>query len=389
MITFLINISTPAKNFSARHKEFVSMVSKYEKDFEIIFLAKSDYADIDCFKVLASQLPKHHLIVVNKANNENEKILLGISASNGQDVLLSTLNTKLEVVEQILKKRKEGCELVFVRKKHNKFVRFFESLGLATYNLGLRMIGHNKDAYCETEVQLIDGRVANLICASPSDSKELRITNNYKQLKQGIVEEKDVYEQPQVLPSKHNAMFSIGWCSLFYIISFFCMAIISPFFHNFTYSWWIIIALLIWIGAGILGVVYISKILFKHRIDKEIRINENGDPIITVTEIVNFGDTVSINPVLYDMLFPEQAQKEQDKELTDKTLTKDTIKDKKTNKKDTKKTRKTSGTNKTESKTKSKTEEKAKTSKSTSNKTTKTKSTNAKSTKNTKDKSVK
>ena len=98
MITFLIAINTPAKDFSTRHKNFISTVAKYEQDFEVIFLAKSDYQDIDAFKVLASQLPRHHLIVVDKTNNDNERILLGISASSGEDVLLSTLDTKIEVI---------------------------------------------------------------------------------------------------------------------------------------------------------------------------------------------------------------------------------------------------------------------------------------------------
>lgn len=362
MITFLIAINTPAKDFSARHKNFISTVAKYEQDFEVIFLAKSDYQDIDAFKVLASQLPRHHLIVVDKTNNDNERILLGISASSGEDVLLSTLDTKIEVIEKILQKRKDGCDMVFVRKKRNKFIRFFENLGLFTYGLGLKMIGRNKDYYCETRVQLIDGRVANLICASPAESKELRMTNGFKQLKQGVVEDEDVFEKPLALPRKQNAMFSVGWVAFAYIIAFFLMAIVSPFFNQLTYSWWIVLALVIWIGAGILFLVYIAKHIFKHRAGSEIRLNNKGEPLISVTEIVNFGDNVYINPILYEALFPEETEKqtEKAKETEDKTLKTKTRKKVVANK-----TSKANKSAKTETKSKKTSTKKTTTSKST------------------------
>lgn len=292
MLTVLLTTDTPANNFSERYKEFIDTILKYEDDFEVIFLAKNDYPDKDAFRILASKLPNHQFVALDELNNKNEVILTGLAQAQGDDILLCTWDTNIIVIDQLLQKRKEGCDLVFVKNKKSKLKKFFEGLGTASYNFGTRFIKHNFDMFAETDVQLIDGRVANLICSAPDESFELRVTNNYKQLKQGIIENEKVYENTRVV-SQSSPVFSLGIVSFFYLIGLLALIVVTPIFNNGIYSWWALLVIAVWLILGIVGLVSATKSIYKTRNANPVRLNRNGEPILIVQEFIENGESVT------------------------------------------------------------------------------------------------
>ena len=323
MLTLLITVETPIEDFSVKHSNFLKIILDYETDIEVIFVVKENYSEKDALRLLASQLPNHQLIVLDERNNINEMILMGLSQSRGEEVLLCTWDTELKVVEEVLKKRKEGNELVFVRKKRSKFTKFIEKIGLSAYNTGLKLIGKNSDLFCEPNIQLMDGRVANLICANPVNCFELRTTNDYKQLKQSIVEEEKIYKYTPT--KKTTAMSSLGWVTIIYSLCLISLAIIYPFFNNLIYSWWALIALFIWIIAGGFGLIYSTKQIYKYRNKFAVRIAENGEVATIVKEHIYFGikeinfETEFAKEV--DKLYNNSLSKENNKEKENEKIT--------------------------------------------------------------------
>lgn len=326
MLTILITASTPANDFSKKYMDFINLVLKYENNFEVIFLAKNDYPDKDAFRILASQLPNHQFVVLNENNNDNELVLVGLAQAQGDDILLCTWDTQLVVVEQLLLKRHEGSELVFVKNKKNKFKKFFEAFGMMAYNFGARLLKHNYDMFAETEVQLLDGRVANLICSAPEESFELRVTNNYKQLKQSVVEEKEIYENRD--KKNTSPMLSLGVVAFIYIVALLSLVIVTPFCYNGVYSWWSLVAIAALLIVGVVGAIVEAKSIYKNRNTSPVRINKDGEPILIVEEYVCYGQEEKIN---YDTDFVKEVSdlfeknKENDAESNNEELEKQPI----------------------------------------------------------------
>lgn len=288
MLTILLTVDTPANDFTEKYGHFINTILKYEKDFEVIFLAKNDYPDKAAFRLLASNLPNHQYVTLNERNNKNELILLGLAQSRGDDIMLCTWDTNIIVIDEILQKRKDGCDLIFVKNKKSKLRNFFEALGKGAYNFGTMLTKHNFDMFAETDVQLLDGRIANLICSVPDQCFELRVTNSYKQLKQGIVESEQIYEG-KTKQSNSSPLFKLGVVCFFYIIALLSIIIITPIFNYGIYTWWsllIIAALLIF---GIVGDIAVTKHIYKNRNANPVRVNQNGEPVFYVEEYIAEG----------------------------------------------------------------------------------------------------
>lgn len=290
MLTVLLTVDTPANDFSERYKDFLDTILKYENDFEVIFLTKTDYPFKDAFRVLASKLPNHQFVALDELNNKNEVILTGLAQAQGDDILLCTWDTNIIVIDQLLQKRKEGCDLVFVKNKKSKFKKFFEGLGTASYNFGTRFIKHNFDMFAETDVQLIDGRVANLICAAPDESFELRVTNNYKQLKQGVVESEHIFENGRTAQIT-SPVFPLGVVAFFYLIGLVSLIIITPLFNQGIYSWWALLVIALWLVLGVVGLISTTKRIYRTRNANPVRLNRNGEPILIVQEFIENGES--------------------------------------------------------------------------------------------------
>lgn len=294
MLSFLINANAADDKLMEHHAELIKKVSQMEANFEVIFLARENFPQLNLLKITASQVPNHNLAICAKGSSDSELTEIGLKIADSNDVLICTLDTSPDTVCRMLEKRKEGKKIVYVRRKSNKFVQFFRALGNLTYNAGLAMMGKSRDNFSEVSVQYLDGRVVNSLNMNPGKTRELRISNTYKQLDTAVVEEGQIYREEQKKKFKERVMYSTGWVAAIYLLAFLAMAIIYPFFNNFVYSWWIAVALVVWILLGIAFTVYFSKILFKQRSGQPLALDRDGQPVLRIVDIVEFGDKITL-----------------------------------------------------------------------------------------------
>lgn len=292
MLTFLIKANVADDKLIERHLEMIKKVSQIEANFEVIFLARENFPNLNLLKLTASQVRDHNLVICAKNSSDNEMTELGLKIADSNDVLICTQDTNPDLIYNILEKRKEGKKIVSAKRKSNRFVQFFRGLGNLAYNLGLAMIGKARDNFSEVSVQYLDGRVVNSLNMNPGKTRELRISNTYKQLDTAVVEAEHIYQSEEKKPYKERVMFSTGWVTAIYLLAFLAMAVVYPLFNNFIYSWWIAVALVVWILFGIAFMVYFAKLLFKQRSGQPVLLSADGQPIFRIIQIVEFGDKI-------------------------------------------------------------------------------------------------
>ncbi len=301
MLTLLIIANGEQENLTDNHLEKIKKISKWVSDVEIVFLVKSDFKQIKELEYITINVQKHYAMIANPQTTEEEMIKMGMEFASGNDVLLCTLDTLPEVLSKVLEKQTEERKIVWVRKKALKINGWFQSIGIWAYNLGLSMLGKNNDNFSETHIQYIDGRIANSLAFSESNSRELRMTYSFKQVRSGVVEENQIYQKENPNSQKERAMIGLGFTSFLYILAFLSLAIIYPCFNNMTYSWWMIIILVAWVTFGIVGIIVTSKKIYQARCGTPPRMDEEGNPLYTVLGILQFGDKLpypAINKVI-------------------------------------------------------------------------------------------
>src|SRR5574344_2474446 len=129
MLSVVITANKVLDNTYERNTELINLIRQYKLDYEIIYVCNEDYADFDNIATIVSTNVNHKLIVLDKDANLNTEVYAGLTSSSNNDVLLLTADTNMQLVAEILAKRKEGYENVFVRKKQKPLKRMFDVIG--------------------------------------------------------------------------------------------------------------------------------------------------------------------------------------------------------------------------------------------------------------------
>lgn len=302
MLTLLITANQNCENIAKNHLELIKKIGTIEREFEVVFLAKSNFEKLYELKYLSANVINHYLLIAEPRTTDDEMVQMGLEFAEGNDVLLCTLDTIPDVLHKVLEKRNDERKIVYVRRKINKFSTFFKNIGIWAYNLGLKMLGKNSDNFAEVRIQYFDGKIANSLAENISNNRELRITHSFKQVRTGVVEQPKLYFDESKKTSKENNMVALGAVSFIYILALLALVIIYPCFHNMTYSWWMIIVLVAWITFGILAIITASKKIFRSRCSVPLRANNFGERVYDIIEMVKFGDTLKT-----ELIFPKQA----------------------------------------------------------------------------------
>ena len=281
-----------------RHTFLVNLLNQYKLNYNVIYVCTTDYADKENIASIVANTPDHSLIVTEEETNLNSMIYAGITKADGNDVLLMTTDTNENVISEILAKRKEGYENVYVRKRQNQFVSIFTSTGMGTYHLGQLLMGRELDICNDANVMLIDAKNVDTIAHDPELSKVLRITNQSYEKKYTTIKPEIVHDQPTLNEQKpFNSLLSLGVASIAYYIALFFMACIFPIFNNGIYSWWIVCAIIIWLALGLLSSAIIARNYNRSRMGDSVPLDINNDPIVKITSVIEYGDAIYKNSV--------------------------------------------------------------------------------------------
>ncbi len=366
-------------NYNLREKdaEFGHVMEQFAEPYEIIYTICSDYAFKDELSRIVCEQKNRHLIISAPSTNINTQIYSAMDVSDNGDVLLCTIDTNPQVMLDILNKHFDGADLVFVRHKENWFKSIFTSLGKWTYQLGLRILGHGQDMCCDARVIYLNARSINTIIMNPTLSKALRLVSADPDKTLRVLPAKNVYENPTYEQKDINkSIFTLGIVSFIYILALVAMALIFPLYNGGVYTGWLLLALIVWVFAGILASVFASKTIYRVRLGYPVAVDLQNEPVLNIEDYISYNyelakqfyDDFATEPSAVNKLKQHVVdyQKEESIEATKKTTAKvkkvvakeqkEEAKEQKTNassKKETKsKKEKTTATKKTTAKTK-------------------------------------
>ena len=307
MLTTIILAKPIDESYLEKHIKMLESIGKTEREFEVVFLANSDFPELNFLKLMTSNLPGHYLIVAEKSTTDDEMIQMGIEFASGNDVLLCTADTLPEVVEKVLEKKKDR-KIVYVRRKLNGFKTFFQKIGIWAYNVGLKINGKNSDNFAETRIQYFDGKIANNLADKIANNRELRITNAFKQARTGTVENKQIFFDESKKKYKEKNMFGLGFVSFIYILCLLAVAIIYPCLNNGIYDWWIMVLLVLWVIFGVIAIALASRKIYHSRCGIPLRANNFDEPLYSCEEIVKTGDEIVLPVVIDKPVIKNKAQ---------------------------------------------------------------------------------
>ncbi len=342
-------------NLKERDAEFGKVMEQFAEPYEIIYTICSDYGFKDELSRIVCQQKNRHLIISAPSTNINTQIYSAMDVSDNGDVLLCTIDTNPQVMLDILNKHYDGADLVFVRHKENWFKSIFTSLGRMTYQMGLRILGHGQDMCCDARVIYLNSRSINTIIMNPTLSKALRLVSADPNKTLRIVSEKNVYDNPSYEQKQINqSILTLGILTFVYILVLIGLALVYPLFNGGVYSGWVLIALVLWILAGILASVLSSRILYRARLGYPVAVDLQNEPVL------NIEDYISYNYELAKQFYQEEDESEATSSLNmlkqeaDK-LTEQKVKKSKPTRSTTSKNKKVANTANTKSDSKTKT----------------------------------
>lgn len=328
MISLVVTADSTKFNPAERDRAFATLLTEFKQPFEIVYVANSDFANLDALREVAKSSDNRRLVVTTPSTNINTQIYTALDHTNSGDVLLATLDTNIELIKQVIKKHIDGADLVFVKQEENWFKSMFVALGHGTYQMGLKLLGRGRDMCCEPRVVLLNNRSVNTIILNPALSKALRLVNPDPERTARVVSSKNVFDEPTpAQKSSNNSFLSLGIVSLFYIIALLVMAVVFPICNSGVYTIWILIAIIIWIILGVVGSVIAAKFTYNSRLGLPIAINLAGEPVINITETI-------INTVDEKLVENTKEQKEKEEPASIKPAKKASVKTKKTVKKE-------------------------------------------------------
>lgn len=276
-------------NLEEKDAEFGKVMEQFAEPYEIIYTIRSDYGFKDELSRIVCQQKNRHLIISAPSTNINTQIYSAMDVSDNGDVLLCTIDTNPTVMQNILNKHFDGADLVFVRHKENWFKSIFTTLGKATYQLGLKILGHGQDMCCDARVIYLNSRSINTIIMNPTLSKALRLVNADPEKTLRVVSEKNIYGNPTYEQQQINkSIFTLGIITFVYILALLAMALIYPLCNGGTYSGWVLVVLVLWILAGILASVLSSRVIYRARLGYPVAVDLQNEPVLNVEDYISY-----------------------------------------------------------------------------------------------------
>lgn len=276
-------------NLAEKDAEFCKVMEHFAEPYEIIYTICSDYGFKDELSRIVCQQKNRHLIISAPSTNINTQIYSAMDVSDNGDVLLCTIDTNPQVMLDILNKHFDGADLVFVRHKENWFRSIFTTLGKATYQLGLKILGHGQDMCCDARVIYLNSRSINTIIMNPTLSKALRLVSADPDKKLRVVTEKNVYGNPSYEQKQINkSIFTLGILTFVYILALIGMALVYPLCNGGTYSGWILIVLVLWVLAGILASVLSSRVIYRARLGYPVAVDLQNEPVLNIEDYISY-----------------------------------------------------------------------------------------------------
>lgn len=276
-------------NLEEKDAEFGAVMEQFAEPYEIIYTICSDYGFKDELSRIVCQQKNRHLIISAPSTNINTQIYSAMDVSDNGDVLLCTIDTNPQVMLDILNKHFEGADLVFVRHKENWFKSIFTTLGKATYQLGLRILGHGQDMCCDARVIYLNSRSINTIIMNPTLSKALRLVSADPEKTLRVVSEKNVYGNPSYEQKQINkSIFTLGIVTFVYLLALLGMALVYPLCNGGIYSGWILILLVVWLLAGVLASVLSSRVIYRARLGYPVAIDLQNEPVLNIEDYISY-----------------------------------------------------------------------------------------------------
>ena len=296
MISLIVTVDADSKNFNLLEIDtnLSKVLGKYREPFEIIYATTENYGLLNELKNIVAAQKNRQLVISAPSTNVNTQIHSALNYTDNGDVLLCTLDTRIDVIEKILDKHFDGADLVFVQKKENWFKSIFVGLGKITYQFGLKVLGRGQDLCCDSRVMYLNARSVNTIILNPELSKALRITNpdTYKTTRAITVDQ--IYANPTKEQNQMNKSFAIlGTSSFCYLLALFLMAIIFPIFNSGVYTGWVLLGIVLWIVAGIVAAAFTSRQLYYARLGYPIALDLQGEPVLNIVDYVSYDSEIA------------------------------------------------------------------------------------------------
>lgn len=285
MLSLLITSTNDDVNIFECHQNILKEAQIYDKDVNVLFLTTEADKHLKSFVQIATTNQNHLLLVADYKTSEDELTFMGLDIAKNTDTILLSINTKPEIITSLIEKKNKDFQIIRVRKTAD----FFSRMGIWAYNFGLRLFGQkNYDTFSEPKVQYFDGRIVNSLSKTVANNKEARVTNCFKNVRNGLVEDKQIFltSQKQTVWN----MFSYGILTSIYLTILLALLLIYPIFNNMFYSWWMVVAIVIWLGFGLLASLLISKKIFTRRIGFLNRADVNDEPLFDALCCIGFGD---------------------------------------------------------------------------------------------------
>lgn len=276
-------------NLQERDAQFEYVMEQFAEPYEIIYTICSDYAFKDELSRIVCAQKNRHLVISAPSTNINTQIYSAMDVSDNGDVLLCTIDTNPKVMLDILNKHFDGADLVFVKHKENWFKSIFTTLGKATYQLGLKILGHGQDMCCDARVIYLNARSINTIIMNPTLSKALRLVNADPDKTLRVVSETKVYDNPTYEQKEINkSILNLGIISFVYILAIVAMALIFPLCNGGVYTGWLLIGLIVWIFVGILGCVLAARVIYRARLGYPVAVDLQNEPVLNIEDYVSY-----------------------------------------------------------------------------------------------------
>ncbi len=296
MISLVVTVDADTKNYNLleRDASFANLMKRFGEPYEIIYTTCSNFGLISELKRIVSEQKDRHLIVSAPSTNINTQIYTAFDYSNNGDVLLCTMDTNVEVLEEMLQKHFDGADLVYVKQEESFFKSIFTALGRFGYQIGLRILGRGQDLCCDARVLYLNARSVNTIIVNPALSKALRLTNPDPDKVLRTVSHKKIYDNPTSEQQKVNKSFMfLGFATAFYILALFAMAIIFPLVNDGRYTGYVMLALAAWIIVGFIACAITARSIYKIRLGYPVAVNLKGLPILNIEEYIDYNSALA------------------------------------------------------------------------------------------------
>lgn len=293
MLTLIITADGETQNIFEKHQQIIDATKIYEKEVNVIFLAHTNFKQLQELKEIVVSNKNHRLFVCDHKTSNEEMIAMGLHLAEDDDVLLCTLKTQAELIPQFLARRAEGYKIVRVRKKTKAFSQFFRVIGNWSYNIGLKVLGKHSDNFAEAEVMYLDSNIAQAVRNDLTKTRETRICNTFAQTKHMTIESRNIFEDEPKIAKQEKTMFNYGMWSLVMLLIFIALTSIYPFFHNYTYSWWMALIIIVWVGICVLLTFLCAKKVLYKRISPPNRVTQTGDALFGFNYYCKTGDELT------------------------------------------------------------------------------------------------